>query len=103
MGRNTINIEIEVTDKMLDDIATKILKKKESKRLLERIVKNIKQDVKQKQNITYTVEEVAKAVKQHKSTVLRHIKYDILKATKTGKSYIITEQNFKNYINGRNK
>lgn len=51
-------------------------------------------------NTTFSVDEVAKMVNKHKSTILRHIKKGILKASKPGETYIITQKSLNNYIDG---
>jgi excisionase family DNA binding protein len=50
---------------------------------------------------TYTVEEAARILNVTIGTVRNHIKKNILLARRTGKNYIITEENLKNYINGK--
>ena len=50
---------------------------------------------------TYSVEEAARILNITASTVRNHIKKNILLARRTGKNYIITEENLKNYINGK--
>jgi len=49
---------------------------------------------------TFSVEEVAQITNQHYDTVLKHIKSDppLLIAKKTGRNFIITEQNLNKYL-----
>lgn len=48
---------------------------------------------------TYSVNEVAKITNQTPETVRRHIRNDlILKANRTGRSYIITQEQFEDYL-----
>lgn len=52
---------------------------------------------------TLTVWEVAKILNQHPTTILRYINSPkkLLKATKIGKDWIITQQSLLNYIDGK--
>ena len=46
----------------------------------------------------FSVEEVAKILKISHSGVLYHIKKGKLKATRVGKIYVITQENFGNFL-----
>lgn len=97
---DSINITINLTPKMIDKLTEEILKnggKKLLKAISDRAVSEKKQEITE---IIYNVEEVSKITSQHKTTILRHIENGILKATKPGKSHIITQTNLNNYING---
>lgn len=54
-----------------------------------------------KVDLTYTVKEVASMLDKTTTTITRHIRLDLLEAHKIGKSYIITQNNLKNYINAK--
>ncbi len=47
----------------------------------------------------YTVKEIAEMTKRTPWTVRKHIDDKLLKATKVGKSWLISETNYKNYLN----
>lgn len=50
--------------------------------------------------ITLSVDDVAKLTGKDATTILRHIDKGILKATKRGKEWIITQKSFNNYTDG---
>lgn len=51
---------------------------------------------------TFKVSEAAKILNVSKVTVQSHIRKKLIKATKIGKSWIITQQSLDDYINGTN-
>lgn len=73
---------IELDDPFIDSIVDRVCYKLGSKKIGE----------------TYSVKEVSGLVKRDLQTVRRHIREGLLQANKTGKSYIITEQQLKQYI-----
>ncbi len=50
---------------------------------------------------TFNVQEVANIVGKHPTTILHHIKNNILKATKPGKSWIVSQKALNDYTNGK--
>lgn len=50
---------------------------------------------------TLTVKDVAKILNKDDTTILRYIKNRLIKATKIGKDWIITQQSLLNYIDGK--
>ena len=50
---------------------------------------------------TLSVDEVAKILGIHKTTVVNHINLGILKATKPGKHWIITQKALNDYTDGK--
>ena len=48
----------------------------------------------------YTVDDVAQSLDMHITTVREYIKRGELKASKVGRKYIITLDNYKDFING---
>lgn len=97
---DSININIDLTPKMIDKLTDKILVKG-GKRVIEAIAERaVVEKKKEVTEIVYTVKEVAEITKQSTQTVHNHIKHEILKATRLGKDFRITETNLKNYING---
>ncbi|PKE20732.1 helix-turn-helix domain-containing protein [Macrococcoides caseolyticum] len=49
---------------------------------------------------TYTVDEVAKMLDCTERTIRNYIKAGKIKAVKMGRKYIISEDNYKKFING---
>ena len=49
----------------------------------------------------YTIKEVSRLVGKTPATVTKHCRLGLLKAEKSGKSYLITENNLKNYIDAK--
>ena len=49
----------------------------------------------------YTASEVGEQIGVSLSNVYRQIKSGKMRATKIGRSYMISEENFKNFLNGK--
>lgn len=100
MDSQEITFNITFTSQLLDAIANKVVEKG-GKPLLsaisEKIIANNKTE-----NIEYdySVNEVAKVTNKSTHTIRRHINKKLLKAYKVGKSWRITENNLKLYLNG---
>lgn len=54
------------------------------------------------QEIQYTVREISKMSKQSQPTITRHIREGLLTASKVGKNWKITQENYLKYINNDN-
>lgn len=78
-------IEIKLEQDDIEKIATRVAEKLQDMRE-ENVVR------------TYTVKDVAKITNSTTATITRHINKKLLKAKKTGKSYTITENNLKKYL-----
>ena len=50
---------------------------------------------------TLTIRDAAKILNKDETTILRYIKRKILKASKPGKEWIITQESLTNYIDGK--
>ncbi len=51
-------------------------------------------------NITFTLKDAAKILNKHPQTVSSYIEKGLIKANKSGKDWLITQQSLNNYING---
>ena len=63
----------------------------------------VETSISSRKGIPYTVKEVAEMVKFSEGTVTRHIRNKLLGATKVGKSWKISEENYQKYIENENK
>lgn len=81
------SIKVELTDKDIKAIAT-------------RVVAELKKESPTRP-VIYTVGDVSKIMKLHKNTVLEHIKIGLLKASRVGKSYSISDDQLNEYINNK--
>ena len=66
------------------------------------VVVKLEEMLSKKENIsemqTLTIRDVAKILNKHETTILRYIDKKILKASKPGKEWIITQESLTNYI-----
>lgn len=85
-----VKLSEEAEDSLAEKIAEKIIAKSNNK--------NTKQSKKEK---LYRVSDVADNTDQSKSTITRHIRDGLLVGSKVGKFWLITEENYKNYINNQ--
>ena len=83
---------------MPDDFVEKVAKKVAS---LNREPKR-KLVIPTSEELQYTVGEVADMSKQSEGTITRHIRTGLLIASKVGKSWKITQNNYLKYINNDN-
>jgi excisionase family DNA binding protein len=93
------NIEFseDTIDKITDKVIAKLAKKKkEAPPKREVIIPTVK-------NFQYTVKEISAMTKSSEGTVTRHIRNKVLIATKVGKSWKITHENYLKYIENENK
>lgn len=74
------------------------LSKTDKDEIVLRVVKEIK-DVFNYKLRTYSVSEIANILDCHPNTVRGYIDKNILKATKKGKSFVITQQSLNNFVN----
>lgn len=51
---------------------------------------------------TYTLEEIAEVLNVHITTLREYVKTGRLKAIKIGNKYIVSEENYKNFVDGKN-
>ena len=69
------------------------------------VVDKLEEMLSKKENVsemqTLTIRDVAKILNKDETTILRYIKRRILKASKPGKEWIITQQSLTNYIDGK--
>lgn len=71
-----------------------------AERMVEIQNKNKLPDIKQStEEPQYTVKEVAAMSKKTAWTIRQHIKAGLINASKVGKSYLISENNYNKYIN----
>lgn len=89
MDPQEINVTIKVTPEIIDAIAEKVIEKTNNT--------TPKNDSK----LLFTINEVVKMTLRKKDTIYRHIRAGLLIANKSGKSYLITEENLNNYIHGK--
>lgn len=79
------------------------------KALIDGVSKNVvvklEEMLSKKENIsemqTLTIRDVAKILNKDETTILRYIKRKILKASKPGKEWIITQESLTKYIDGK--
>ena len=73
-------------------------------RIVDSVSQKISQEIKEKIQFDsiYNVREVSKIISTTERTIINHINQGLLKATKQGKKFIITQENLNNYINGVN-
>jgi len=66
------------------------------------VIVKLEEMLSKKENIsemqTLTIRDVAKILNKHETTILRYIDKKILKASKPGKEWIITQESLTNYI-----
>lgn len=89
---------MKITFDMPDDFVDKVAKKvailnREPKRELF---------IPTNEELQYTVGEVAEMSKQSKQTIARHCRDGLITASKVGKSWKITQNNYLKYINNDN-
>jgi excisionase family DNA binding protein len=69
------------------------------------VVVKLEEMLSKKENIsemqTLTIRDAAKILNKDETTILRYIKRKILKASKPGKEWIITQESLTNYIDGK--
>jgi excisionase family DNA binding protein len=69
------------------------------------VVIKLEEMLSKKENIsemqTLTIRDAAKILNKDETTILRYIKRKILKASKPGKEWIITQESLTNYIDGK--
>jgi excisionase family DNA binding protein len=75
-----------------------------SKKVMRNIMDKIEEELNQNplestKHRNYTVKEVAALTKRAHPTITRHIRIGLLKASKVGKSWLISEENYQNYKN----
>jgi excisionase family DNA binding protein len=87
-------IEIQVTAKLSEQDVKSIAKEVA---IIQAKDKVKAKGVKEESETFYTVNEVAKKLKKQPQTIRYHINNGLLAATKTGKSWTITENNLKLY------
>jgi excisionase family DNA binding protein len=63
------------------------------------IAKLVALEMKSEDVDAYTVKEVSDILGCHRNTVIQYIKKGYIKAARTGKSYVISKQNLKSYLN----
>ena len=92
----SLKIEIEFSNEIIDKIAQKVFEKERSEkiRLQHEAMMNEKQ---------YSVYQLEEKLGTPYATLTRHIRKKVLIAHRPGKSYIITQTNLNNYINGTHK
>lgn len=83
-----LNVSIKVTSDFINAVASKVAE-------INKPI-NIVQEVKKPK--FYTVKEVSNLVKSTKSTITRHINLGLLKASKPGGTFIISEEDLEEYI-----
>lgn len=86
----TINLSIKITPEIIDAIAKRVNEMQEHS--VEHNVAPIKTF------LTYTVKEVSRITNKTSQTIIRHITNGSLIAKKSGKSWVITQENLDNYI-----
>lgn len=85
-----MKLEAELSDDTMDKLAVKVA---------ANIVGLLNNQPQSKKEKLYTVSDICENTGQSESTVTRHIRLGLMKASKVGKSWLVTEENYKNYIN----
>lgn len=69
------------------------------------VVGKLEEMLSKKENVsemqTLTIRDAAKILNKDETTILRYIKRKLIKATKPGKDWIITQESLTNYIDGK--
>jgi|TARA_Y100000310_G_C20704425_1_gene834094 excisionase family DNA binding protein len=86
---------MEITVKLTDESITQLAQK-----MLEINKNAVKQpEIKEVSKEYYTTKEAADLLKVSKQTIQNHILKGLLKASKPGKSYIISKKQLEDYVN----
>ena len=72
-----------------------------SKNLTEKLEELLSRNNKVSEMQTFTSNEVAKILNRNPTTILRYLDKGLIKATKPGKDWIITQESLTNYIDGK--
>lgn len=80
---------VDIDDNFLDQIEERLKGREEAK--------------KYKVNHLYNVDQVARFTSQSTQTIRRHIKDGLLEAVKIGKTWLISVENYNNYISKNNE
>lgn len=83
-----MEVTIKLSEENLDAIAEKVVAIQNKNKLPDKPLEEIQ----------YTVNEVAKMSKREAQTVRKHINIGLLIAEKSGKSWLISQNNYNKYI-----
>ena len=72
-----------------------------SKNLTEKLEELLSRNNNVSEMQTFTSNEVAKILNRNPTTILRYLDKGLIKATKPGKDWIITQESLTNYIDGK--
>jgi excisionase family DNA binding protein len=84
---------LEVTMKLSEENVNAI-----AKRMVEIQNKKPPETIKFSEKTQYTVNEVAEMSKKTSWTIRQHIKHNLLTASKVGKSWLISQEDYQKYI-----
>ena len=76
----------------------KQLSEEVSKNVMDKLEEILTRNANVSEMQTLTIKEVAKILNKDETTILRYVKKKLLKASKPGKNWIITQQSLTNYI-----
>ena len=85
-----INVVIELPDNFIEQVAEKVMQLQDT-------------PTPEYSKPFFNVKEVSKMLEIHPGTLRKHIRDDILSASKPGRSYLITEDEFNTYRNRNRK
>lgn len=95
-----MELKVTVSKESLNEIAQMAVDMIEKKQSKERTISK-REIIPKPEEFQYTVAEVAEMSKQKTGTVTRHIRLGLIKASKVGKSWKISQENYQNYINNK--
>lgn len=79
-------VTIKLSEKDIEAIATSVALK-------------LKKDLKNEPRV-YSITEASAILKCHRNTIINHIDKKLIKATRKGRNWFITEEELNNYIKG---
>lgn len=91
-----MKVEIVLSEESIDLIAQKVAAINYEKTPKREVIKPSQKD------FQYSVSEVAEMSKQTEGTITRHIRQKLLNATKVGKSWKISQENYLKYVENEN-
>lgn len=88
--KTPILIQVELTEDVLNQIAAKTALLIESK---------TSKDTTSPKDVFLTVKEASVISQKSPNTIARHIRLGLIKSAKSGKSWLISKENFDKYVN----
>ena len=87
-----LRLHPEDLEKLIGDVSKNLIEKLEDLLSRKEIISEMQ---------TLTVNDVAKMLNRNPTTILRYLDKGLIKATKPGKDWIITQESLTNYIDGK--